>query len=98
MLDAQAMGTPVVVSNAGGREEILHGAPDVPESRATGLLYPAGDAAELAQALFKMLAMGAAARAAMGARGRAFVTSRFPRQAFTDRILSVYAEVASLRR
>ena len=98
MLEAQAMGTPAVVSDSGGREEILLAAPDVPESRATGLLYPAGDAAELAQALFKLLAMGAPARAEMGARGRAFVTSRFPRQAFTDHILSVYAEVAAVRR
>ena len=34
---------------------------------------------------------------AMGARGRTFVTSRFPRQAFTDRVLSIYAEVAAGR-
>jgi hypothetical protein len=39
-----------------------------------------------------------AARAAMGARGRAFVASHYPRQAFTSRILSVYAEVAAARR
>jgi glycosyltransferase involved in cell wall biosynthesis len=68
-----------------------------PDDRATGLLYPAGNAPELAQALFKVFAMGAQARAAMGARGQAFVTSRFPRQAFTDRILSIYAEVAAGR-
>jgi glycosyltransferase involved in cell wall biosynthesis len=98
MIEAQAMGTPAIVSDAGGQGEILLAEPDVAESRATGLLYPAGNAAELAQALFKMLAMGAPARAAMGTRGRAFVTSRFPREAFTDRILSVYAEVAAIRR
>jgi glycosyltransferase involved in cell wall biosynthesis len=98
MLEAQAMGTPAAVSDSGGREEILLAAPDVSEGRATGLLYPAGDAAELAQALFKLLAMGGPARAEMGARGRAFVTSRFPRQAFTDHILSVYAEVAAVSR
>jgi glycosyltransferase involved in cell wall biosynthesis len=98
MIEAQAMGTPAIVSDAGGRAEILLAEPDVAESRATGLLYPAGNAAELAQALFKVLAMGAPARAAMGSRGRTFVTSRFPREAFTDRILSVYAEVAAVRR
>jgi glycosyltransferase involved in cell wall biosynthesis len=98
MLEAQAMGTPAAVSDSGGREEILLAAPDVSEGRATGLLYPAGDAAELAQALFKLLAMGGPARAEMGARGRGFVTSRFPRQAFTDHVLSVYAEVAAVRR
>jgi glycosyltransferase involved in cell wall biosynthesis len=98
MLEAQAIGTSVVVSDAGGREEILLAPPFVSEDRATGFLYPAGNAAELAQTLFKVLAMGAPARKAMGERGRAFVTSRFPRQAFTDRVLSVYAEVAALRR
>jgi glycosyltransferase involved in cell wall biosynthesis len=95
MLEAQAMATPVVASSVGGEEEVLLA---TPESRATGLLYPAGNAGELAQALFKVLAMGAPARTAMGERGRVFVTSRFPRQAFTDRILSVYAEVAAARR
>lgn len=94
MLEAQAMGKPVVLSDAGGREEI---ATTAPEGRATGLLYPAGDATELAQALFKLLAMGAPARAAMGSRGRAFVTSRYPQKAFTDRVLSIYAEVAAAR-
>jgi glycosyltransferase involved in cell wall biosynthesis len=98
MLEAQAMATPVVVSDAGGREEIVLAPPLAPEDRATGFLYPAGDAAELAQSLFKVLAMGGPARAAMGLRGRAFVASRFPRQAFTERMLSVYAEVAAARR
>jgi glycosyltransferase involved in cell wall biosynthesis len=97
MLEAQAMGTPVVVSDAGGRNEVLLAPPHADEYRATGFLYPAGDAAELAQALFKMLAMGAAARTEMGLRGRAFVAARFPRQAFTERMLSIYAEVARSR-
>ena len=97
MLEAQAMSTPVVVSDAGGREEILLAPPFVSEDRATGFLYPAGNAAELAQTLFKVLALGAPARAAMGARGRAFVSSHYPRQAFTRRILSVYADVAAAR-
>lgn len=97
MLEAQAMGKPVIVSDAGGRDEILLAPPIASESQATGLLYPAGNAPELAQTLFKAFAMGAPAREAMGARGRAFVASRFPRQAFTDRVLSVYAEVAAGR-
>ena len=97
MLEAQAMAKPVIVSDAGGRDEILLAPSATPEDRATGLLYPAGNAPELAQALFKAFAMGAPARQAMGARGRAFVTSRFPRQAFTDRVLSIYAEVAAGR-
>jgi glycosyltransferase involved in cell wall biosynthesis len=98
MLEAQAMGAPVVLSDAGGREEIALAPPYCAESRATGFLYPAGDAAELAQSLFKVLAMGGTARSAMGERGRSFVASRFTRQAFTERMLSVYAEVAAAGR
>jgi glycosyltransferase involved in cell wall biosynthesis len=98
MLEAQAMSKPVVVSDAGGREEIVLSPPFSSEDRSTGLLYPAGNAAELAQSLFKVLAMGGDAREAMGRRGRAFVTAGFPRQAFTERVLSVYAEVASMRK
>jgi glycosyltransferase involved in cell wall biosynthesis len=97
MLEAQAMGTPIVVSDAGGREEVVLAPPFTNEDRATGLMYPAGNAAELAQSLFKVLAMGPTARANMGARGRAFVAGRFSRQAFTERMLGVYAEVAALR-
>lgn len=98
MLEAQAMGTAVVVSDSGGRDEVLRAPPSVPEDRATGLVYPAGNAPELAQALFKLLAMGLPARKAMGERGRIFVGSRFPRQAFTDRMLAIYAAVAAARR
>lgn len=98
MLEAQAMGTPVVVSDAGGRDEIVLSPPHVAEDRASGLLYPAGNAVELAQALFKVLAIGASARSAMGARGRAFAAARFSCKAFTERILSIYAEVAAARR
>jgi glycosyltransferase involved in cell wall biosynthesis len=98
MLEAQAMGIPVVVSDAGACSEVVLAPPDVPETRATGFLYPAGNAAELAQTLFKVLAMGNPVREAMGARGQTFVASRFPRQAFTERMLSVYAEVVASRR
>lgn len=95
MLEAQAMGTPVVVSDSGGRDEIVLAPPSAAENRASGLLYPAGNAVELAQALFKVLAAGAPARAVMGRNGRAFVASRCSRKAFTERMLSIYAEVAA---
>jgi glycosyltransferase involved in cell wall biosynthesis len=98
MLEAQAMAKPVVVSDAGGRDEIVLSPPYSSEDRASGLLYPAGNAVELAQTLFKVLAMGSDARANMGNRGRAFVTDRFPRRAFTERVLSIYAEVAAMRK
>lgn len=98
VLEAQAMRKPVVVSDGEERGDILLASPFAPEAATTGLLYPAGHSDELAQALFKLLAIGKPARAAMGERGRAFVASRFPEQAFVDRMLSVYAEVAAEQR
>lgn len=98
VLEAQAMQIPVVVSDGEERGDILLASPFSAEANATGLLYPAGDSDELAQSLFKVLAMGKPARMAMGERGRGFVSSRFPQQAFVDRMLSVYAEVAAERR
>lgn len=98
VLEAQAMKVPVVISDGEERGDILLAQPFAAESAATGLLYPAGNPNELAQALFKMLAMGKHGRANMGERGRTFVTSQFPRQAFVERMLSVYAEVAAQKQ
>ncbi len=98
VLEAQAMKVPVVISDGEERGDILLAPPFAAETSATGLLYPAGNSGELAQALFKVLAMGKSARAVMGERGRTFVASQFPRQAFAERMLSVYAEVAAERR
>lgn len=94
ILEAQAMGVPVAVSDSENGDEIVRAAPYVAEGRATGVLYRAGDAAELAQTLFKLLAMGAPARRAMGVRGREWIASHFSKETFAERLLAVYREVA----
>jgi glycosyltransferase involved in cell wall biosynthesis len=94
VLEAQAMGVPVAVSDSENGDEIVKAAPYVAEARATGILYRAGDAGELAQALFKLLAMGAPARRAMGVRGREWIASQFSRETFAERLLAVYRDVA----
>lgn len=94
ILEAQAMGVPVAVSDSENGDEILRAAPYVAETRATGVLYRAGDAAELAQTLFKLLAMGAPARRAMGVRGREWISSHFSKETFAERLLAVYREVS----
>jgi glycosyltransferase involved in cell wall biosynthesis len=94
ILEAQAMGVAVAVSDSDNGDEIVRAAPYIAEARATGILYRAGDAGELAQALFKLLAMGAPARRAMGVRGREWIASQFSRETFTERLLMVYREVA----
>ncbi len=94
ILEAQAMGIPVAVSDSENGDEIVRADPYVAEARATGVLYRAGDAGELAQTLFKLLAMGAPARRAMGVRGREWIASHFSQETFAARLLSVYREVA----
>jgi glycosyltransferase involved in cell wall biosynthesis len=94
VLEAQAMGVPVAVSDSENGDEIVRAAPYIADARATGVLYRAGDSSELAQTLFKLLAMGAPSRRAMGVRGREWIASHFSKETFAERLLSVYREVA----
>ena len=57
---------------------------------ATGWLVPPGDARALAGALEEALALTGADRAAIGARARANVTSRFTLAAMQENTLAVY--------
>lgn len=95
ILEAQAMGVPVAVSDSENGDEIVRAAPYVAEARATGALYRSGDSSELAQTLFKLLAMGAPARAAMGVRGREWIASHFSKETFAERLLAVYRDVVA---
>ncbi len=94
VLEAQAMGVPVAVSDSENGDEIVRAAPYISDARATGVLYRSGDSAELAQTLFKLLAMGAPARRAMGVRGREWIASQFSKESFSTRLLAVYRDVA----
>jgi glycosyltransferase involved in cell wall biosynthesis len=95
ILEAQAMGVPVAVSDSENGDEVVRAAPYVSEARSTGVLYRAGDAAELAQTLFRLLAMGAPARRAMGVRGREWIASHFSKETFAERLLAVYRDVVA---
>lgn len=94
ILEAQAMSVPVAVSDSENGDEIVRAAPYIPDARATGVLYRSGDSTELAQTLFKLLAMGAPARRAMGVRGREWIASHFSKETFAERLLAVYRDVA----
>jgi glycosyltransferase involved in cell wall biosynthesis len=68
ILEAQAMGRPVIVSDLGAGPEVVLTAPAVPESRITGLRFAAGDDAAFAATVLRLFAMPEAARRAMGQR------------------------------
>ena len=63
------------------------------EDGATGWRVPPGDAAALAVAIDKVLAMPAAARAAIGARARAAVLAGYTTARMQAATLAVYREL-----
>jgi glycosyltransferase involved in cell wall biosynthesis len=94
ILEAQAMGRPVVVTDRGASPEVVLAPPTVSEDRMTGLRVPAGDEAALAGALVRLFAASDADRRAIGARGRAWVAAQFNPTAASEQILALYAAVA----
>lgn len=96
-VEAQALGTPVVVSDLGAVPETVLAPPDVPASQRTGWRVPPGDAVALAHALTEALSLGASARDAMTRRGRAHVEAHFSLEGMVGDTLSVYAELIASR-
>jgi glycosyltransferase involved in cell wall biosynthesis len=92
-VEAQAMGTPVVVSDLGAVPETVLGPPESSPEGRTGWRVPAGDAQALAEALQAALGLGASAREAMARRARAHVEARFSLDRMTRETLEAYAAV-----
>lgn len=94
-VEAEAMLRPVIVADHGGaRESVLCTTDQGGRAAATGWRFEPGNADALAQAMAEALSMNKADRAAMGARGRAFVESQYSVQAMTDATLEVYRSLA----
>ena len=86
VIEAQAMARPVIASDLGApRETVAEGV--------TGWRTPPGDAAALAEAIGKALALPPAERAALGARARAAVLSGYTTAAMQAATIAVYREV-----
>lgn len=98
LLEAQAMGRPVVVSDIAVGPEVVLAPPAVPEDRMTGLRFPAGDDAALAAALVRLFSMPEPARRAIGERGRAWVSAHFDAESVARQMLELYDEVTAGRR
>lgn len=89
-VEAQALETPVIVSQIGAFPETVVG--DDRDTR-TGWLIPPGDSEALAAALTEALSLPQAARAALGQRARAHVVSHFSLEAMTSATLDVYQQL-----
>ena len=86
LIEAQAMGRPVIATNLGGPSETV-------EHGVTGWLTDPGDVDGLARALVEALSMDAEARSALGDRARASVLNFYTLRAMRDATLDVYRAV-----
>ena len=86
VIEAQAMGRPVVVTDHGGAAETV-------EHLVTGWRIPPGDAAALAAALDHALQLSPEDRQALGERARAAVRASYTTAAMQAATLDVYRDV-----
>ncbi|MEE3626254.1 glycosyltransferase family 4 protein [Nitrospirillum sp. BR 11752] len=90
IVEAQAMGKPVIVTNHGAvAETVIDGE--------TGLVVPPGDPATMAAAIGEALALDSLQRRALAADARRFVLRNYTRERMCDATLGVYAELLHLR-
>ena len=84
LMEAMASARPVIATRVGGVAELV-------ADGQSGLLVAPGDPAALAQALRRLAGMPAAARAQMGARGRAAVRAEFDVDRQARRLAALFA-------
>ncbi|MBI3703596.1 MAG: glycosyltransferase [Rhizobiales bacterium] len=94
ILEAQAMARPVIVSELAAGPDVVLTAPAVPESRATGLRFHAGDDAALAATLLRLFSLSAPVCSGFGQRGRDWVLDHFNAASVAEQTLRLYGEVA----
>ena len=85
VLEAMAMGLPIVATDVGGVGEAI-------EHDVTGVLVPPGDTGALGEAIVSLLLHPARA-AAVGVAARARVRQRFTCDRMVDQTVDVYREV-----
>jgi glycosyltransferase involved in cell wall biosynthesis len=86
IVEAQAMGRPVVATDHGGARETIR--PGV-----TGWLAAPGDPAALSAAIGEALALDEAERTALGGRAMAHVAAGYTREAMCAKTIDVYEEL-----
>lgn len=90
-VEAQAMGTPVVVSNLGAVPETVLAPPEVRPEFRTGWRVPPGEADALAEAVEMALNLRPSARDALAERARHHVEDHFSLERMVTDTLDVYA-------
>lgn len=93
VVEAQAMGTPVIAAELGAAPELVLAPPAVAESLRTGWLTPAGDAAALAAAIITVLSLGASAANKLSKRAMEHVEARFSIEHMCADTLEGYADL-----
>jgi glycosyltransferase involved in cell wall biosynthesis len=96
-VEAQAMGTPVIVSNLGAVPETVLAPPQAGPEYRTGWRVPAGDAAALAEAIRAALDLRPSARDGLGERARNHVEAHFTLASMVSDTLDVYAAMLEKR-
>lgn len=89
-VEAQAMGTPVIVSELGAVPETVLAPPDTPRDQRTGWHVPPGDVSACAHALMDVLRLSADEHLRLRDRARLHVETHFSLNQMTDKTLSVY--------
>ncbi len=89
-VEAQAMGTPVVVTDLGAVAETVMTPPRVTREQRTGWTIPPNDPQALAEILENILSMGAAGRDALAERARNHVEQAFGLEKMCGQTLEIY--------
>jgi glycosyltransferase involved in cell wall biosynthesis len=92
-VEAQAMGTPVVVTDLGAVAETVLTPPRVTRENRTGWTIPPNDPEALATVLESILGMGATARDALAERARNHVEKSFGLEKMCSQTLEIYARL-----
>jgi len=86
IVEAQAMGRPVVATDHGGARETV-----IPGS--TGWLVPPGDTEAMATAIGEALSLDPVSRSSLARRSRAHIAAGFTREAMCARTIDLYEEL-----
>lgn len=86
VLESFALGKPAIGADIGGIPEMI-------EPGSNGWVFPSGDVQALAERLSQVQSVSNAGLEVMGRAARAHVVENFNRQAYVDRMLSLYASL-----